>query len=421
MVWSLLAFLALSSGHAELWIAFVNRAYGLPIHIKNLHRIRAIHDVAILAFPVLLYWLVGLEAPVAFFSGRWEGLSAVWIAIFLACSVGLGGLIGSIVTWWVRTRPRMRAGTSVSVVALPRGSASPTADHKTRTEGSRTDVVAPATKRLTQLPFNQQFELETTEKQLVPPNWPEELDGLSILHLSDWHLCSTFSREFYETSAKAASLVRADLIAFTGDLCDDVDCLDWLPATLGSLTAPLGNWFILGNHDALIDHAHIRSRMVDMGWNDLGGKTTKLDVGPGRIAIGGDETPWLNHVPVWTHDDRGLPRVLLAHTPDRLPHHSRVGVDLIMAGHTHGGQIILPIVGPVYSPSLFGCRYPSGIYSSGSTVMHVSRGLAGMHPIRFGSRPEITRLVIRSPRSLSANDTRRLTSSNDSRPRAVGR
>jgi uncharacterized protein len=420
MVWSLLAFLALSAGHAELWIAFVNRAYGLPIHIKNLHRIRAIHDVAIVAFPVALYWLVGFEGPVAFFSGRWQDLSTTWIAIDLACTAGLAGLLFSIVIWWTRTRRRMRAGTSVSIVELPRGS-TPKTDREPRTEGSRTDVVAPATKRLTQVPFNQQFELETTEKQLVPPNWPEELDGLSILHLSDWHLNPTFSREFYETAAKAASMVRADLIAFTGDLCDDIDCLDWLPATLGSLTAPLGNWFILGNHDALIDHAHIRGRMVDAGWNDLGGKITKLDVGPGTIVIGGDETPWLNDVPAWTPEDTALPRLLLAHTPDRLAHHGRLGVDLILAGHTHGGQIVLPIVGPVYSPSLSGCRHPSGIYSSRSTVMHVSRGLAGMHPIRFGSRPEITRLVIRSPRSLSADKTRHLMESKDKRPRPVRR
>ena len=421
MLWSLLAFLALSAGHAELWIAFVNRAYGLPIHIKNLHRIRAIHDVAIIAFPVLLYWLVGLEAPLAFFTGRWETLSAISITIFLACSAGLGGLIASIITWWVRTRPRMRAGTTVSVVALPRGSSPPITDRKSNAEGSRTDVVSPTTKKLTQLPLNQQFELETTEKQLVPPNWPEELDGLSILHLSDWHLCSTFSREFYETAAKAASMVRADLIAFTGDLCDDIDLLDWLPGTLGSLTAPLGNWFILGNHDALIDHAHIRSRIAELGWNDLGGKTTRLDVGPGRIVLGGDETPWLNDVPAWTPEDTALPRLLLAHTPDRVAHHSRVGVDLILAGHTHGGQIVLPIVGPVYSPSLFGCRYPSGIYSSGSTVMHVSRGLAGMHPIRFGSRPEITRLIIRSPTSLSPGDRRRLSEANENRRRPARR
>jgi len=422
MLWSFLTFLAVCAGHAELWIALVNRVYGMPIPIRTLHRIRGVHDVAVIAFPFLVYWRVGLHGPLAFFSGQWGALSPFWIGVFLACSLGFVGLVTAVIRWWLRTRWCMNAGARVSLIALPRtpeaGLASP-ASFGPET-GSRTEVVSSATKRLTQFPFNQQFELETTEKQLAPVNWPEDLDGLSILHLSDWHLCPMFSREFYETAARAASMVRADMIAFTGDLSDDLDCLDWLPSTLGPLTAPLGNWFILGNHDALIDHAHIRGRMVELGWNDLGGKSAKLDVGPGTIVVGGDETPWLNQVPRWSSEDRALPRLLLAHTPDRFQHHCSQGVDLILAGHTHGGQIVLPVVGPVYAPSRFGCRYPSGIYSQFSTVMHVSRGLAGMHPIRFGARPEITRLIIRSPKCLSGRERDHLAVS-DGRPRKTAR
>jgi len=405
MFWSLLAFLVICAGHAELWITFVNRMYGLLIPIRWLHRIRATHDVAISAFPIVLYWRMGLAAPLQFFRGEWSGLSLPWIAVFCASTIGFCGLCTGIFTWWQRTRPCVTHGSLVSLVSLPRpsGDSSDGITGPPAAEGNRTEVVSQATKRLVRLPFNQQFQLETTEKQLVPPNWPEELDGLSILHLSDWHLCTTFSRQFYEMAATAASMVRADLIAFTGDLSDDIECLDWLPSTLGSLSAPLGAWFILGNHDALIDHIEIRRRTVAAGWTDLGGKRTTLDVGPASIVIGGDETPWLNTVPKWSDADRQLPRLLLAHTPDRFPHHCGEGVDLMLAGHTHGGQIVLPVIGPVYAPSLFGCRYPSGVYSYWTTVMHVSRGLAGMHPVRFGARPEITRLVIRSPKCLGTH------------------
>jgi len=422
MFWSLLAFLAISAGHAELWITLVNRAYGLLIPIRTLHRIRGTHDVAIIAFPCLVYWRVGLEGPAMFFSGQWAQLSTVWVAVFIACTAGFAGLCYSIAIWWLRTRRCMTAGTRVSLVSLPRGSGEhEKTDSAGDGNGGRTELVSGTTKRLTRFPLNQQFELETTEKQLAPANWPEELDGLSILHLSDWHLCSTFSRQFYEAAAAAASMVRADMICFSGDLSDDIDCLDWLPTTLGSLTAPLGNWFILGNHDALIDHAHIRRRMVEIGWNDLGGKTAKLDVGPATIVVGGDEVPWLNDVPEWSGTDRTLPRLLLAHSPDRFPHHCGEGVDLILAGHTHGGQIILPVVGPVYAPSRYGCRFPSGVYTRGATVMHVSRGLAGMHPIRFGARPEITRLVIRSPKCLSGRGRGLLTASEPGRKQPADR
>lgn len=402
MFWSLLAFLAICAGHAELWIAAVNRVYALPIPVRWLHRFRLTHDIAILAFPILIYWRVGLAAPLQFFRGEWSGFSPLWVALFCASSLGFGGLCIGIMTWWRRTQACVQQGSLVSLVSLPHGPAKEAFVSQSLDERRQTRVVSKSARRLVHLPFNQQFQLETTEKQLVPPNWPVELDGLSILHLSDWHLCKMFSRQFYETATAAAAMVRADLIAFTGDLTDDIDCLDWLPSTLGSLTAPLGAWFILGNHDAVIDHAEIRRRMVAAGWNDLGGKRTTLDVGPASIVIGGDETPWLNSVPQWSDSDRQLPRVLLAHTPDRFPHHCGEGVDLILAGHTHGGQIVLPVVGPVYAPSLYGCRYPSGVFSYWTTVMHVSRGLAGMHPLRFGARPEITRLVIRSPKCISS-------------------
>ena len=413
MFWSLLAFLTIAAGHAELWITLVNRMYALPISIRILHRLRATHDVVILAFPVLMYWLVGLQAPLSFFRGEWQALSYLTIAVFLACSAGFLGLVAGVATWWLRTRTCMNQGTRVSLVSLPRstGEASASKAVAPVEPSSRTNVVSDGTRKLVRLPFNQQFQLETTEKQLVPPNWPAELDGLSILHLSDWHLCTTFSRQFYETAATAASMVRADLIAYTGDLSDDMACLDWVPSTLGSLTAPLGNWFILGNHDALIDHRQIRRRMIDAGWNDLGGKRTILDAGPAAVVIGGDETPWLNEPPKWNDADRRLPRLLLAHSPDRFPHHCGEGVDLVLAGHTHGGQIVLPVVGPVYAPSLFGCRYPAGVFSHWTTVMHVSRGLAGVHPIRFGARPEITRLVIRSPKCIASRQSLRRTRS----------
>jgi uncharacterized protein len=396
MFWDVVAFLAIAAGHAELWVTFVNRMYGLPVPIRVLHRIRGTHDIAIVAFPIIVLATVGPEGPSKFMRGEWQLLPLAWTVVFLASSVGLAGLVFAVLKWQLRTRRRMQFGSQVSVVALPRGSSRLHSAHSA-SDGQRTEVVSPTTKKLVRLPFNQQFELETTEKHLAPQNWPDDLDGLSILHLSDWHFSPLFSRQFFETATQAASMVRADLIVYTGDLCDDLACLDWLPQTLATLSAPLGCWFILGNHDALIDHSAIRHRMTELGWNDVGGKTTRLDVGPGRIALGGDETPWLNERPDWSDEDRSLPRVLLSHSPDLFPHHAGESVDVILAGHTHGGQIVLPVVGPVYAPSVYGVTYPSGVYSRWSTVMHVSRGLAGMHPLRFGARPEITRLLIRSP------------------------
>ena len=74
----------------------------------------------------------------------------------------------------------------------------------------------------------------------------------------------------------------------------------------------------------------------------------------------------------------------------------REDVELVLAGHNHGGQVCLPLIGPVYSPSRFGIRYASGDFQVGSTLMVVSRGLSGRHPMRFLCRPELTRIILQA-------------------------
>ncbi|HTI52000.1 MAG TPA: metallophosphoesterase, partial [Planctomycetaceae bacterium] len=70
-------------------------------------------------------------------------------------------------------------------------------------------------------------------------------------------------------------------------------------------------------------------------------------------------------------------------------------IDLMLAGHNHGGQVRLPFFGPVYSPSAFGTHYASGVFWEPPTLLYVSRGIAGRHPLRWNCRPELTRLILR--------------------------
>ena len=70
-------------------------------------------------------------------------------------------------------------------------------------------------------------------------------------------------------------------------------------------------------------------------------------------------------------------------------------MDLVLAGHVHGGQIRLPLVGSIFVPSKYSRRYDSGTFHEGPTVMHVNRGLAGEVPLRYNCRPEVTPVVLR--------------------------
>jgi predicted MPP superfamily phosphohydrolase len=66
----------------------------------------------------------------------------------------------------------------------------------------------------------------------------------------------------------------------------------------------------------------------------------------------------------------------------------------MLAGHTHGGQVVLPVIGPVYSPSLFGVSHAAGLFTGGPVALHVSRGLGGKDPLRWHCTPELTRLCV---------------------------
>jgi predicted MPP superfamily phosphohydrolase len=250
---------------------------------------------------------------------------------------------------------------------------------------------------MTLWPGNEFLQLEISEKEFRLPRLPPVLDGLAILHISDLHFIGTVDRPYFEEVMELARTVPADLIAFTGDLLDREDLIAWLPETLGRLSAPLGCYFLLGNHDWYLDNTDdIRARLQELGWRGIAGQTEVLTHRGAEFALLGSEVPWMGAHP----DATGLPeemfRVLLSHTPDNLNWARKQQVDLMLAGHNHGGQVQLPLFGPVYSPSAYGARYAGGSYWAAPTLLHVSRGIGGRHPLRWNCPPELTRLILRA-------------------------
>ena len=88
-------------------------------------------------------------------------------------------------------------------------------------------------------------------------------------------------------------------------------------------------------------------------------------------------------------------RILLSHSPDQFYRARDWGVDLMLSGHNHGGQIRLPALGPVFMPSVYSRRFDRGFFRSGSTFLYVSEGVAGKHPYRYGCPPEICCFVLK--------------------------
>jgi predicted MPP superfamily phosphohydrolase len=252
---------------------------------------------------------------------------------------------------------------------------------------------------LSRIPKNQILEMCVHDKCLTIPRLSPEYAGLRIAHLSDLHMSGRMTRAFYEYVVEETNRCNADLIAITGDIVDTHACLDWIPEVLGRLRAPGGVFYVLGNHDDRVSHDRLMSTLAKTDWTHVAGVPLRRTVRNLDILLGGNERPWFgtpSEFPAGaSHGTGSRPlRIALSHSPDQIGWACANDVDLMLAGHVHGGQICLPILGPFTAPSMHGVRYAAGIFRVRDTILHVSRGTASLTPIRWNCPPEIAVLQL---------------------------
>ena len=206
---------------------------------------------------------------------------------------------------------------------------------------------------------------------------------------------------YFQEVVRVCNDLDAHLVALTGDLVDNESCIPWLPEILGELRSRYGCYFVLGNHDVHAGPQKLRETLEGAGLIDLGSRWLEAPVGEERIVLAGNELPWFPPAADFgsappPSSEGGPVRIALSHSPDQFPWAQRNGVDLMLAGHLHGGQIRLPVIGPIVSPSRHGVRYAAGVFQADSTVMHVSRGVSGEIPLRWNCGPEVALLTLRA-------------------------
>ncbi len=295
-------------------------------------------------------------------------------------------------------------------IAPPRQLISSTAQHfDVSSELSGPSVGNWSTYLLNQIPFNEITKLELNRKELLLDRHVLGVEGLTIGHLSDLHFTGQLTFDHFRFVLDRFQEMEPDLIVITGDIIDLHGCLPWIESLLGSLSAPLGCTFLLGNHDKRLgDLDALTSNLCSLGYFDLGARNQIISLSSGsQILLYGNELPWLER-----HADASPPaapdslagplppaclRLGLSHTPDQIAWARRLKLDLLLAGHTHGGQVRIPGIGPLVSPSRYGSRFASGVFYRAPTLMHVSRGISGTHPLRWRCLPEVSMLTLRSP------------------------
>jgi predicted MPP superfamily phosphohydrolase len=234
------------------------------------------------------------------------------------------------------------------------------------------------------------------------PGLPEELDGLRVAHLSDFHLGTVSSGvRAIESAVAWTAARRPDLVAITGDLLTHPRGEPRLRELVASLRAP--TFAILGNHDVALsrDPKARRSNLRDLDPAVLlrdEGRVVELR---GRRVLIAGTHPRLIVRRLRKVDPNSLSRdadlrILLCHYPRVLDQLEPGRFELVLAGHMHDGQICVPYPGGKLRLAHPRASFQAGVYRRPAAVMHVSPGLGTTFvPFRFAARPEATELVLR--------------------------
>lgn len=237
---------------------------------------------------------------------------------------------------------------------------------------------------------------------------PAELDGFTIAHLSDLHVGARYWRpQALARAVEQVNRLRPDLIAITGDFADSatgpIVCADYLR----QLQAPCGTFAVLGNHDYYGSKRRpglVARALQDIGIHVLlntacsierdGARLWLVGVEDGRLGRANVETALLAAPP-----DSG-PRILLSHYPDIVNTLHPGQIDLVLSGHTHGGQVNVPVLARMAVRYQARSRFIAGRYDVHGTPLLVSRGIATIGiPLRLFCPPEVLaiRLVAAHP------------------------
>jgi predicted MPP superfamily phosphohydrolase len=252
------------------------------------------------------------------------------------------------------------------------------------------------------------YRLRSYDLAILPSDGPDRLD---VLHLSDLHVVrgDGAKRRFL------AGLPRADVTVVTGDLLAEPEAVENVVDALKPARGRLASWFVLGSNDYFVprplnyfayfrrNRRHRRAaggRARDLiaqltadGWVDLTNSLRETAIDGLDIELLG-----LDDAHIQWHDLRVAPRrterfgMAVMHSPDSAPETAALGYDLLFAGHTHGGQVCLPLVGALVTNCSMPRRLVAGLIRMGPAILHTSRGLGTSKyaPFRFCCRPEAT-------------------------------
>ncbi len=245
--------------------------------------------------------------------------------------------------------------------------------------------------------------VEVTDLPLELPRLEKEFDGYQIAQISDIHMYGWMNAERLEEIVRTVNQQEPDLIVITGDFVthEPEKYREELVSALKKLQAPDGVLAVLGNHDHWAGLNSVRRTLAEAGIRELCNDVVTLRRGEASLHIAGVDDMVAHQArlgEVLQQLNGHGAAILLAHEPDFADTSAASGrFDLQLSGHSHGGQIVIPLLPPLFLP--YGAhKYPRGLYNVDGMHLYTNRGLGMVHyQARFNSRPEITIITLRAP------------------------
>jgi len=247
--------------------------------------------------------------------------------------------------------------------------------------------------------LSEPFRLTVEHHKIFLRRLPQAFDGLRVVQLSDIHHSPFTSREQIERAVETANSLKPDIIALTGDYVSKernyaAPCAE----LMGRLRARHGVYAVLGNHDHWTDAALITDLFRAEGITVLVNQGMRFEKDGAALWLAGvdDTMVGLEDLPLALAGSREEElKLLLAHNPIILRRAARAGVDLVLSGHTHGGQVTLRSERSASGRPRR--RLLKGLANQGETQIYITRGLGTVVlPVRFGCPPEVSLLELRT-------------------------